>query len=166
MIVPACTRTEGESYCHALLNGSEYSPNLYEIGGGSRSNGEAVVAAYREVVSSLLDDCVDGPSQTDKLNFDSLAAERIHAVLPLPDEISGDDAFWRYLALTESWRLVNWRHGREDDEPLATTHVGLGKKWWCLPHRLWLRAELSIDPHADDPYELMRCPQLRYHFLC
>jgi len=156
MIVKACTRAEGELLYEALSQGLEYEPNFYEVGSGSRAEGEAVISSLRAVVVELLNDCKEDPGIADKLRFDGIAAESFHRVLPLPDEISGDDSFWRYLALSEMWSIAEWRHGRDGEQPPAEIHFGFGEKWWCLPRRLWLRAELSSIPDAEDPYELTR----------
>lgn len=158
MIVSACTRTEGELLYRALVEDRVHRESFYEIGGGSRAEGEETVARFRGAVGKLLEQCEERPSQAARLRFDAQAAERLHIALSIPDEVSGDDGFWRYLALTESWELAKWRHGRENGVAPAAGHLGLGEKWWCLPRRLWLRAELSIDADRDsaDPYELTR----------
>ena len=156
MIVNACTRTEGELLYHALVEGGDHTENFYEIGRGSRAEGQKIVAAFRMVVTNLRVQCEENPSQVARLRFDAHSAEQLHVALTIPDELSGDDAFWRYLALAKSWELADWRHGGEDGEAPAAAHLGLGEKWWCLPRRLWLRAELSIDPDSADPYELTR----------
>lgn len=156
MIVNACTRAKGESLYRALAEGGNPTGDYYEVGGGSRAEGKAVVAAFRRIIVDLLAQCEANPSQATRLRFDAHAAEKVHAVLAVPDEISGDDAFWRYLALAESWKLATWRHGGKNGDPPAASHLGLGEKWWCLPRRLWLRGELSMDPDATDPYELTR----------
>jgi len=133
MIVKACTRAEGELLYQALARGDDYEPNFYEVGSGSRAEGEEMVTAFREVVTQLLNDCEEDPTLADKLSFDAHAAEVCHEVLPLPDEISGDDSFWRYLAFAETWSLAVWRHGREDDEPPAANHFGLGENGGVYP---------------------------------
>ena len=156
MIVNACTRTEGELLYQALVEDRQHSASFYEIGGGPREEGREIVAAYRRTVAKLLERSEESPSRETQLRFDAHAAEQVHTALTIPDEISGDDGFWRYLALAESWDLAGWRHGREDGEAPAKGNLGLGEKWSCLPRRLWLRAELSIAPDSADRYELTR----------
>ncbi len=158
MIANALTRTEAMTYYTALLQTESYEPTLDETGSGKRDDFAVAISSYRELVDGLLEEFGGRDDLGARLEMDAKAAGLIHAALPIEDGVAGDDGFWRYLALCETWPLIAWRHGRNEEGELrlAADHVGLGGKWECLPKRLWLRGELSWQADDEDPYALTR----------
>lgn len=83
--------------------------------------------------------------------FDRYASRVIHqAAQDLPTHMQEDAGFWRWLAIEQGADIVEHRYG-------ATTHAGkdnfgLGGRWESMFRRLWIRAEISIDAGATDPY--------------
>ena len=160
MMAKVLSRAQAETYFQKRLRGEDYEPTTDEVGQG-RKQWETALTAYRAAIDKLLNDYSDRTGAAAKYELDSVAAEKIHRALdPLSDDIAGDDGFWRYLALHETWDLVVWRHGKEIEGELTVGkgNVGLGSSFNCLPRRLWLRAEVSIDPdpETEDRYALSR----------
>ena len=83
--------------------------------------------------------------------FDRYASRVIHqAAQDLPTHMQEDAGFWRWLAIEQGADIVEHRYG-------ATTlagkdNFGLGGRWESMFRRLWIRAEISIDAGAADPY--------------
>jgi hypothetical protein len=88
--------------------------------------------------------------------FETDACSVVHATIPshLIAALS-DIGFWRYLAVIHFHPLVEWRHGTEgaDTNP---SNYGVGNVKRNLLYRMWLRAEVSLDVGASDPYHLAK----------
>ncbi len=158
MILPALSRSEAETVRTARITGADYQPAFHEVGLGGKDEGKKALEAYGAALSEALSGFTERDDHSARVEFDASAAELIHQALPLTDDLVVEDDLWRYLACVESWGVLVWRHGSFEDGmlSLADAHLGLGGRWESLPKRLWLRAALSIDPDAADPYELAR----------
>ncbi len=89
-------------------------------------------------------------------SFDCEAAVLLHyKVQELPPAIESNTEFWYWLAIFKFFEIIEWRHARKD-EGAHPNNYGLGSRMGNYPLRLWLRASLSYDENAGDPYALTR----------
>lgn len=88
--------------------------------------------------------------------FEAEACSVVHATLPSHLLAALSDAdFWRYLAVVHFHFFVEWRHGSEGSETNAANY-GIGNTKRNLLYRMWMRAEVSLDAAAQDPYHLAK----------
>lgn len=88
--------------------------------------------------------------------FEAEASSFVHKAIPHSIGTALSDAdFWRFLAVVHFPALVEWRHGTKE-APAHLNNYGIGNTKRNLLFRMWIRAELSLDESADDPYRLSR----------
>jgi hypothetical protein len=85
-------------------------------------------------------------------NFEAEASMIVHSTLS-PGEFIGDSEFWTWLAAVHFMKLIAWRYGGSN---FAPANIGVGAAKENFLFRLWLRAELVLDPNRNDKYELAR----------
>jgi hypothetical protein len=88
--------------------------------------------------------------------FEAEACPLVHSMIPshLLAALTDVD-FWRYLAVVHFHPLIEWRHGAEGAETNANNY-GIGNTKRNLIYRMWMRAEVSLDVGAADPYHLAK----------
>lgn len=88
--------------------------------------------------------------------FESEACSVVHATIPshLAAALADVD-FWRYLTVIHFHSLVEWRHGAEGAQTNPNNY-GIGNTKRNLLYRMWMRAEVSLDVGAPDPYHLAK----------
>lgn len=146
---------EAELFYNRWCEGEDYAPKTHEIGWGSRQDGRLALEPLRKTVAELVSEVDDG-SVPGPNEFDAIAAGRIHASLPLPGYIASNSDFWRFIAISEMWKLVEWRHGSPEERSVSRASIGLGDRWETMPLRLWMRADLVYCADTADPYTLSR----------
>jgi hypothetical protein len=95
-----------------------------------------------------------GVKSKDGPRFDQLAAEIIHAHLPLDSRLVGCREFWIWMSVAVFSDIIQWRHGTSTTNAHSNNY-GLGNKIEGFLCRLWYRAELS-KTIGNDPYALCR----------
>lgn len=97
-----------------------------------------------------------GSKDSEGGRFESEASQIVHQLVPknLANAVSDPD-FWRYLAIFHFADLVEWRHGSKEN-PAHLNNYGIGNTKRNLLFRMWIRAELSYDELASDPYHLSK----------
>lgn len=88
--------------------------------------------------------------------FEAEACSIVHQAIPrdLVTAVTDHD-FWRYLTVIHFSDLVEWRHSA-GGEAVNPNNFGIGNTKRNLLYRMWMRAELSFDASANDPYCLSR----------
>lgn len=88
--------------------------------------------------------------------FEAEACEFVHrALVGVTDEVLADMDFWTWLAVARCRAIVEWRFGA-DNKAAKPANYGIGNRVENLVYRLWLRADLALDPAAKDPYHLAK----------
>lgn len=155
MIAPALTTSVAEQWLAAKRSGTSPPGTLYEIGGPPRGDLDRRIESLDEELLAIAE-VVEGedlPPRARPGAFDSRSSVLIHRRLAdLPTQIAADRDFWRYLACGPLYEVVEKRH----EGSSSTNTFGLGKRWECLPERLWFRAHVSVASVSPDPYELTR----------
>ena len=113
-------------------------------------------SAINSAVDAIQSICDEGrANKRERGIIDGDAATFLHSSLPNLDAATvGKAGFWRWLALANFYRVIEWRHHR--DEGAHPNNYGIGNRWTNYPARLWFRADLSYDEHSQDPYELTK----------
>jgi len=95
-----------------------------------------------------------GVSSEPSNRFEALGSKIVHMRLrTLPPHILCDAGFWRWISLFHLYDIVQWRMdlGRKSTSPV---NFGIGPLREGVIARMYLRAEVSFDSSADDPYWL------------
>ena len=88
--------------------------------------------------------------------FEAHANEQFHRLMAqLPRRVVLDRGFWRWLSVTMLRDLIGWRHNADDGQA-RDANFGIGSPVEGLAYRLFIRADLALDPGAPDPYWLTR----------
>jgi len=105
-----------------------------------------------------------GSNRSDKQNsdFESEAAIIVHNLVPNEPIVLADFGFWSWLAVIHLPDLVEWRYSQPDGRKGDLKNYGVGAKSENFLYRLWVRAEISLDEHAADPYHLTRRGQVDF----
>ena len=92
--------------------------------------------------------------------FDSKACEPVHKGLALDPDLISNDGFWRWIAVDKFYKVIEARmNTSQNDKNFGIDGIS--------DHRiaiLWYRADLFLDPKADDPYHLAKM-HLRTDFV-
>lgn len=94
--------------------------------------------------------------------FEAQAARAIHHRLKVDAAILADADFWLWLTVVHFTDIVEWRYGSPQGGT-SLTNYGIGARIENLFYRLWLRAELVLDEHADDCYHLCDRGQIDFY---
>jgi hypothetical protein len=87
--------------------------------------------------------------------YETIVCSYIHQCLPFDPRMLADLDFWAWLAVTQFWAIVDWRHGGEMGQA-SPANFGIGGGTENLFYRMWLRADIGYDPSRADAYELAR----------
>lgn len=99
----------------------------------------------------------EDPSDQVGNRFEAEASEVVHRGVPaLPATLLADPGFWRWIAVKHFRELVEWRHGAKRPDGAHPNNYGIGATKRNLLYRMYFRAEISLDPHAEEPYALSR----------
>jgi hypothetical protein len=114
---------------------------------------DAAGAALRKIVETIQAKYPPqiAPKSRQASEFEAEVAPLVHDALG-NKQYCADPEFWTWLAVVHFLEISRWRYGAE----LKVANLGIGAPAENFIYRLWLRAEVVLDPDGADPYELAR----------
>lgn len=164
MKYPVLETSDARRYLTAMREaaGEMREPSVVWRGEGEEELETSFVELLRSQLRSL--QTKYGASRSDKQNsdFESEAAVVVHKLVPNEPLVLADFGFWMWLAVIHLPDLIEWRYllpnGRKGD----LKNFGVGARSENFLYRLWVRAEISLDQEAQDPYHLTRRGQVDF----
>lgn len=160
MKYPVLSTSDAGKLIELMRKGEAPNPASFAktVGSGPRLAEELIISAanrVREIQAKF--PAVLKYKDKNGGEFEAAAGEALHKALNIPPEVSGDDGFWRYLAVAHLFEVVVWRHpSKVPGEFTNLANFGLGSLWDNLVARMWYRFEVARLPDEDDPYVLCR----------
>lgn len=98
---------------------------------------------------------IGGVSNEPSNRFEGMGSKIVHEYLrPLPKHILCDAGFWRWASLFHFFEIVQWRMDLGSRKATSVVNFGIGPLREGVIARMYLRAEVSYDDSAQDPYWL------------
>lgn len=165
MKYPVIATTDATAYLNSKRAGKPLDlERLTQTRGDGQEVDQTFITDLRADLASLK--AKYGPTnlrnQKKANEFEFEAAQAIHKRIQVPAELLGDADFWLWLAVTHFGDIIEWRYG-DPQEGTGLANYGLGARSENLLYRLWLRADIVLDDHADDRYGLCRRGQIDFY---
>lgn len=164
MRYPVVGSSDASTILHARRSGSTIDAERLVHGRGEGADlPQNFVAALRNDLERVRRRFANGlASPADANRFEAEAAQLVHRRVPSQPDVLADADFWTWLAVIHFSEIIEWRYGNPTGGAKVANY-GIGARNENLLFRLWLRADLVLDPEAQDRYHLCNAGQIDFY---